>query len=85
MPRAKSELTDAPIIGVRVTKEEHEVYKKLGGGRWLRTYLKDIADRRQEDAQANAAIPRATTGMVAVYPAQPKPVPKSTKTNRPFG
>lgn len=85
MPRAKSEVTNGPIIGVRVTPEEHEVYKKLGGGRWLRAYLRDIAGRKAEDAQANAAIPRATTGMVAVYPAQPKPIPPSTKANRPFG
>lgn len=82
MPRAKSEITNAPVIGVRVTEEEHEVYKKLGGGRWLRAYLTDIIERRKEDAKANAAT---ATGMVAVYPAQPKPVPKSTKTNRPFG
>ena len=84
MPRAKSELTDAPIIGVRVTKEEHEVYKKLGGGRWLRTYLKDIADRRQEDAQANAAIPRATTGMVAVRSTGPTLVPEIKTVFRPL-
>ena len=80
MPRAKSKITGGPVIGLRVTEEEHEVYKKLGGGRWLRAYLRDIIGRKAEDAEANAAIPRATTGMVAVYPAQPKPFPTSAKT-----
>ena len=82
MPRPKSDITGAHTVGVRLSKEEYEVYRKLGGGPWLRAYLKDIATRRKEDAQANTAT---ATGMVAVYPAQPKPVPKSTKTNRPFG
>ena len=84
MPRAKSEITNAPVIGVRVTEEEHEVYKKLGGGRWLRAYLTDIVERRKQDAQENAAITATIPGMVAVYPARPQPVPKSTKANRPF-
>ena len=53
MPRVKSEITNAPVIGVRVTEEEHEVYKKLGGGRWLRAYLTDIVERRKEDAKAD--------------------------------
>lgn len=82
MPRAKSEITGGPVIGLRVTEEEYEVYKKLGGGRWLRAYLRDIIERRKEDAKANSAT---TRGMVAVYQARPEPVPKSTKTNRPFG
>jgi len=82
MPRAKSEITGGPVIGLRVTEEEYEVYKKLGGGRWLHAYLRDIVERRKEDAKANSAT---TRGMVAVYPARPEPVPKSTKTNRPFG
>jgi hypothetical protein len=82
MPRAKSEITGGPVIGLRVTEEEYEVYKKLGGGQWLRAYLRDIVERRKEDAKANSAT---TRGMVAVYQARPEPVPKSTKTNRPFG
>jgi hypothetical protein len=77
MPRAKSEITNGPVIGVRVTKEEHEVYKKLGGGRWLRAYLREILGRKAEDAEANSTTAR---GMVAVYPAQPKPLPTSAKT-----
>lgn len=62
--------------------EEYEAYQKLGGGRWLRAYLRDIIQRRKEDAEANTATAR---GMVAVYPARPAPLPKSNKTNRPFG
>ena len=84
MPRAKSEITGGPIIGLRVTEEEYEVYQKLGGGKWLRAYLGDIVERRKEDATANTATVR---GMVAVYPAQPEPVPKSPPlfpTRRPF-
>ena len=82
MPRPKSDITNSPAIGIRVTVEEYEIYKKLGGGVWLRTYLKDIAARRKEDAQANTAT---TTGMVAVRSAGPTALSKSTQTNRPFG
>lgn len=82
MPRPKSEITDGAQLVARVTKEQHEVFKKLGGSVWLRAYLNDIVQRRKEDAEANSAAAR---GMVAVYPARPAPIPKSTKANRPFG
>lgn len=77
MPRAKSEITGAHTIGVRISLEEYDVYKKLGGGPWLRSYLKDIATRRKEDAQANSAHARPTERMVAVRSAGPTALSKS--------
>lgn len=82
MPRPRSEITDGAQIVVRVTKEQHEIFKKLGGSVWLRAYLEDIAARRKEDAAANAAT---TRGMVAVRAAGSTPVPQSAKAHRPFG
>jgi len=85
VPRAKSEVTGGPIIGVRVTQEEHEVYKKLGGGRWLRAYLRDTAGGKAEDAQPSKADTAATKRVVAVHSAQPKDVPFHKRAHRPFG
>jgi len=46
MPRPKSELTKSgKTIGIRVTQSEHEEWKKLGGGVWLRKLLQDSRDK----------------------------------------
>ena len=84
MPRPRSDITNSPAIGVRVTVEEYEIYKKLGGGPWLRAYLQDIAARRKEDAQANTAHATATERVVAVRSAGPAALSQDSKTNRLF-
>lgn len=49
MPRPKSELTKSgKTIGVRVTQSEYEEYIKLGGIKWLRTFLKDSKFERKK-------------------------------------
>ena len=41
MPRPKSELTKCgKTVGVRLTQSEYEEWLKLGGGKWLRSFLK---------------------------------------------
>jgi hypothetical protein len=54
MPRPKSELTKSgKTIGVRVTQSEHEEWKKLGGGKWLRAFLKDSRFERKKNDRRN--------------------------------
>jgi hypothetical protein len=54
MPRPKSELTKSgKTIGIRVTQSEHEEWKKLGGAKWLRAYLKDSRFERKKNDGGN--------------------------------
>ena len=42
MPRPKSEITKAgKAVGVRLTQNEYEAYAELGGGKWLRSFLRE--------------------------------------------
>ena len=42
MPRPKSEITKSGrTIGVRLTEWEYQEWKKLGGTKWLRAFLKE--------------------------------------------
>ncbi len=47
MPRPKTELTINPkIVGARLTQEQFKEWRKLGGGPWLRKYLIESAEKR---------------------------------------
>ena len=39
MPRPKSELTGQTNVNIRMTKEQKQMFKDLGGAEWLRKYL----------------------------------------------
>jgi len=39
MPRPKSDITDGVYVGVRMTKEQREMFQDIGGAEWLRNYL----------------------------------------------
>ena len=39
MPRPKSEITKGTIMCVRLTNEQKDMFKVLGGAEWLRKYL----------------------------------------------
>ena len=39
MPRPKSNITDGAYVGMRMTKEQKEMFKDIGGAKWLRNYL----------------------------------------------
>jgi hypothetical protein len=78
MPRPKSALTGQKgFVGMRLTEKQREVFYKLGGATWLRTYLNDIIDRREEDAKTYS---KRVGSVVAVQPPRPKPVPEKPKT-----
>jgi hypothetical protein len=54
MPRPKSELTKSgKTIGIRVTQSEYEEYMKLGGGKWLRAFLKDSRFERGQNVRTD--------------------------------
>jgi len=54
MPRPKSELTKSgKTIGIRVTQSEYEEYMKLGGGKWLRSFLKDSRFERGQNVRTD--------------------------------
>ena len=40
MPRPKSEITKGTNMCVRLTNEQKDMFKVLGGADWLRKYLK---------------------------------------------
>lgn len=47
MPRPRSEITDnSKTIGVRLTKAQHEEWKRLGGAKWLRTVLAKSLEKK---------------------------------------
>jgi hypothetical protein len=47
MPRPQSEITGKQIrIGARVTLSQREMFKKLGGSKWLRKQLTDELERK---------------------------------------
>ena len=39
MPRPKSNITDGAYVGMRMTKEQKEMFQDIGGTKWLRNYL----------------------------------------------
>ena len=39
MPRPKSIITDGAYVSMRMTKEQKEMFKDIGGADWLRNYL----------------------------------------------
>ena len=39
MPRPKSNITDGAYVGMRMTKEQKEMFQDIGGAKWLRNYL----------------------------------------------
>lgn len=40
MPRSKSEITGSKVnIGLRMTENQRDMFKTLGGIQWLRNYL----------------------------------------------
>ena len=39
MPRPKSDITDGVYVGIRMTKEQREMFQDIGGAEWLRNYL----------------------------------------------
>jgi hypothetical protein len=39
MPRPKSNITDGAYVGMRMTKEQKEMFQDIGGVKWLRNYL----------------------------------------------
>lgn len=40
MPRSKSEITGSKVnIGLRMTENQRDMFKALGGIQWLRNYL----------------------------------------------
>jgi len=42
MPRPKSEMTNSKkAIGVRMSEWEYQEWKRLGGTKWLRAFLKE--------------------------------------------
>jgi hypothetical protein len=53
MPRPKSEITGKQIsIAVRVTASQKEVFKQLGGAKWLRKQLSEEMERRWQAQNA---------------------------------
>ena len=39
MPRRKSEITKGTNMSVRLTNEQKDMFKVLGGAEWLRNYI----------------------------------------------
>ena len=49
MLKPKREMTkNGRSISVKLTQSEHEEWVKLGKGKWLRTYLKDMKFERKK-------------------------------------
>ena len=55
MPRPKSEITESKvIIGLRMTLNQADMFKDLGGVQWLRNYL----DRQIRSEQIQLGVSR---------------------------
>ena len=55
MPRPKSEITGSKInIGLRMTSDQADMFKVLGGIQWLRSYL----DRQIRSEQIQLGVSR---------------------------
>ena len=55
MPRPKSEITGSKInIGLRLTPDQADMFKDLGGVQWLRNYL----DRQMRSEQIQLGVSR---------------------------
>jgi len=39
MPRPKSDITNGVYVGIRMSKEQREMFQDIGGVEWLRKYL----------------------------------------------
>ena len=62
MPRAKSELTGSKInIGLRMTPDQADMFKALGGIDWLRKYLdRQLLSEEIQIRQENVSRSRTT-------------------------
>ena len=39
MPRPKSDITNGVYVGIRMSKEQREMFQDIGGVDWLRKYI----------------------------------------------
>lgn len=86
MPRPKSEITNQRgYVGIRLTEEQREIYRKLGGPDWLRAYLNDIIERHSDKPRPQKINPATTERMVAVRQVRPQEVSFQVRAHRPFG
>ena len=58
MPRPKSELTGsraryiAPDMSARLTEEQHVMFLRLGGSKWLRARINEAINKQKEQHRA---------------------------------
>jgi hypothetical protein len=58
MPRPKSDITGQQgYVGMRLTVDQREVFRKLGGAQWLRDYLNLIIKGTSEYEKADPKGP----------------------------
>ena len=50
MPRPKSEITRGVTMGVRLSKDQHLTFLRLGSIYWLRRYLNEMKSKVDEEA-----------------------------------
>lgn len=82
MPRPKSDITgQRGYVGMRLTVDQRETFRKLGGVQWLRSYLDEII-KLQLQLEIETADPKGTGGVVAVHSPRPKKIPKANTTVR---
>jgi hypothetical protein len=58
MPRPKSEITRATNMCVRLTNEQKDMFKVLGGAEWLRNYIN--RQIKQEQIQLGISVVKET-------------------------
>ena len=61
MPRPKSEITKGTNMCVRLTNEQKDMFKVLGGAEWLRKYLdRQLLSEEIQIRQENVSRSRTT-------------------------
>ena len=61
MPRPKSEITKGTNMCVRLTNEQKDMFKVLGGAEWLRKYLdRQLLSEEIQIRQENVSRSRPT-------------------------